>query len=553
MIQSSKHQLLKTIFLKTCRKKKNKLRVIFSFLFLSISVFTNILLPISFKKIVDNLNLENSGCISFFLMGYGLLWIISHSCEPLRELFMHRIIERSTRLLNFHIFQQLSFLSQKFYIEQKIGSITNIINRAQKSLPTILWTIMFHVIPVFIEFICVFYILIKSYKSYHVMILFLTIISFITYTLLGTKIILRRREKAIESEKKVDSKIIDWIKNLELVNHFGKSQYVFKNYNDCLKDREKTEISFLNISSIIQLGQTLILGVGLFLMTYFLGQAVINKEITLGDFVLFNAYFIQFIGPISILGYAFKDLQKSLLEIKDVINIIDQVPNNSENESFIKEKKIKIEFKNVSFYYNDKKVFEKLSFVINPGELALIVGATGTGKSTLIKLITRSYKPSEGVIYINDININNICLESLREIMGVMPQDNALIDTTIGNNICFFDSSSSFSKMKKASQRAKIWTYIEKLPNKFNTLVGENGSLFSGGEKQRICLARVFYRYPKLSLFDEPTSAVDEKTANMMYKNIQKHLKKSTKIIITHNINFAHNADKIITLRKPSE
>lgn len=461
---------------------------------------------------------------------------------------MNKVIARSARLLNFYIFQQIYLLPHKFYIDQKIGSITSIINRAQKSLPTILWSVTLNIFPIFIEFLCIFYILLKSYEIYHALILIITILSFMVYTFFGTKTALREKEKAIEAEKKVDSKVIDWLKNLEIVRLFGKSHYAFKDYNDSLIGREKTEVNFLNVCCGLHLGQTILLGIGLSLMTYYLGQAVQEKEITLGDFVLFNAYFIQFIGPISILGYTFKDLKKSLLEIRDVILILDKVPPPQKNPYVLKGKEFSIEFKNVSFSYGGKKILNKLSFVINPGDLAIIIGPTGSGKSTILKLLTGFYEPDEGTIYINGINIKKICLDSLRKVIGVMPQDNNILDTTIKNNISFFDDEVSLSDLRKASKKAKIWMSIQKLPFQLDTLVGEGGSLLSGGEKQRICLARIFAKHPEICLFDEPTSFLDEKNAHIIYENIQKYLKKSTRIVITHKLSFIERADKVVTL-----
>lgn len=541
-------KLLKKVFVRTCHSKKHRLNLFMAILFLTIGIVANVCTPIVFKKIIDNLHFDESFIPLLLLVGYGVLWTLSHSTDSLKEIFMNTVIERSTRLLNAHLFQNLYLLPEKIYLEHKIGSIINIVNRAQKSLPIILWTISLQIVPVIVESICVSYILLKNYAFHNVIILVLTIFFFVIYTFLGTKIALKAREKTIECEKNVDSKIIDWIKNLELVRVFGKSKHAFRDYNKHLMLKEVTEIKYLTIFSGLQLGQTIMLGMGLSLMTLYLGLEVKEGNLSIGDFVLFNTYFIQFIGPVGVLGYAFKDLKKAFLEIRDVITILNQVPRPSKSLKNLEGDNFQIEFKNVSFSYDKKVVFKKLSFIIKPREIAVIIGKTGSGKSTLFKLLTRSFKPDEGNIYINGIDINSLSLYSLRSVLGIMPQDNGLIDATIEDNIVFFHEKSSFVDLEEAAKRSHIWDTIQKLPHRFRSFVGENGARLSGGEKQRICLARLFLRQPGICLFDEPTSALDETTEKHIYDNIRRFLSKSTRIIITHRSSFAHKADKVIYL-----
>ena len=543
-------QIIKKVFLETCRSRSHCIRLILALGLLGVGIYLNVLVPFAFKEIIDKLSLGNSNFLEFSLFVYGIVWVISQVSVHLRELLMNSVIERSVSILGIQAFSQLYKLPQQFHLNKKTGELTNIIRQAQRSLPVLLWGATLYIIPVSLEFVTVFCLLVTNYSLTHMLILGGTLSLFSIYTLFTTKLAIRQRALSIEADKEIESKSIDWLLNLELIRLSGKTEYALQDYKNSFQKREKLEVSFLNALGSVRIGQSIILGIGLSILTFSLGNAVRSHELTIGDFVLFNAYFIQFIGPISILGHVFKDIKKAMLEIRGVLDLLNTplILQDKENAVRLKSKNFTVEFRNVSFKYQNTFVFKNLSFKILPGEMAVITGSSGSGKSTLLKLLLRSYEPTEGQVLINNIDINDISLDSLREEIGIILQENILLDTNILNNIKFFNLGISLRKLKEATKKAYIADSIESLPDEYNTLVGEKGAKFSGGERQRIALARVFAKNPKICIMDEPTSALDGKTEELISKNIKTHLPFATKIIVSHRLSLINKADKVIIL-----
>lgn len=537
--------LLKTVFLETCKSRRHLLSLILSFILLILGVGASVLTPLALKNIIDSFSQDQK--MSIFLVGYGLIWTLAHVSTHLREMLLTRVAERSSRVLACHVFQHLYSLPQHYLSKQKTGELTNTIRRAQMNLPMILWSTMLHIVPVIIEICIVMLILIKNYSLDCIMIMAISLGIFIFYTFYKTGDSLSLRNLAIEAEKESDNKIIDWLLNLELIRNFGKSKHALEEYNSCLQKKEDQVVQFINCFVGIRIGQSLILGISLTLITYMLGNQVIDKQLSLGDFVLFNAYFLQFIGPINVIGYTFKNTKKAILEMKGVLEIFNIKPEEDGNVK-LHGNDFEIEFRNVSFKYKSKYILKNLSFVVYPREAVVITGPTGAGKSTVLKLLLRIYEPTSGEILINGIDIRKISLKSLRRLWAVVPQDNALLDQTVADNIAFFDDTVSAEDVENAARNASILDSIQNFPAKYKTIVGERGAKLSGGEKQRISLARLFAKNPRICLFDEPTSALDLETEKSVFNNIKLYLPKATKIIISHRLWIINEADKVIRL-----
>jgi ABC-type transport system involved in Fe-S cluster assembly fused permease/ATPase subunit len=540
--------LLKTVFAETCKSRRHLLSLIFSVVFLILGVGASVMTPLVLKNIIDSFSLDQKPSFIFILLtGYGLLWTLAQVSTHLREALLTRVAERSSRILACHVFQHLYSLPQHDLNKQKTGELTNTIRRAQKNLPMILWSTMLQISPIIIEICVVMLILIKNYSLDLIMVMTISLGIFIFYTVYKTGDSLNLRIHAIEAEKDADNKTMDWLVNLELVRNFGKSKHALEEYNSCLQNREDQEVQFLNSFIGIRIGQTLILGISLTLMTYILGNQVIEKQLSLGDFALFNAYFLRFIGPISVIGYTFKNTKKALLEMKGILEIFTIKPEQ-DGHIDLHGDDFEIEFRNVFFKYKSKYILKNLSFVVCPRETAVITGPSGSGKSTVFKLLLRIYEPTSGNIFINGIDIRKISLSSLRKLWAIVPQDNALLDQTVADNIAFFDDKVSDQDVENAAKNASIQNSIQNFPAQYKTIVGERGTKLSGGEKQRISLARLFAKSPKICLFDEPTSALDLETEKTVCNNIKLYLSKATKIIISHRLYTINEADKVIRL-----
>lgn len=541
-------RLLKNVLFETCKSRRHLLNLILSVLFLILGIGGNVMTPLILRNIIDDFNLDQKPfVISLFLIGYGLIWTLSQVSVHLRELLLAKVAERSSRILVYQIFQHLFSLPQNYLNERKIGESTNIIRRSQTNLPLILWSTLFHIVPVLIEIIVIMLILLKYYSFIHMLLMSISLSGFLFYTLYKTHTFLRLREFVVEAEKEFDNKTIDWLLNLELVRNFGKTKYALEEYSSCLQKRENEEVLFLNSFIGTRIGQSLILGSSLTLMVYLLGNQVIEQNLSLGGFMLFNAYFLQLIGPISVIGYTFKNTKKSILEMKGVLELFSIKPE-ADGDINLQGDNFEIEFRNVSFKYKTQYILKNLSFVVYPRETAVICGPSGAGKSTVLKLLLRIYEPISGEILINGIDIRKISLESLRRLWAIVPQENTFLDQTIYDNIAFFDEKVSTEDIENAARNASILESIQNFPTKFKTIVGERGSKLSGGEKQRIALARLFAKDPRICLFDEPTSALDVETEKVVYNHIKRHLPKATKIIISHRLWTIDEADKVIRL-----
>ena len=523
-----------------------------SLLLLGVGIFANILIPILLKRIVELFSSPSNVTLSLILLSYGVIWMISQSSTHLRALLTHRIEQRINYILGIKVISHLYSLPQSYFLNQKPGALTNIIRRAQQHVPSIVIGIFFHVLPIVIEFLVAIILISSLYSSLYSSLIAVTLVIFVIYTFYSMHVVLKHREHANEIDKNADGVIADWIANYEAIKVFGNHDLAIKTCKKELKKRESAEISFVTKFNIVHLGQTLILGIGLTALTYFVGQGVVRGELTTGDFVLFNGYVLQFIIPMSVLGLVTQEIKKALVDMKGIMELLLTESNVKEISCpiHLSGSRFQIHFKNVSFKYNENHIFDNVSFKINTGETVLIVGQTGIGKSTIAKLLLRLYDPTKGQIFINQVNIKQLSFQSLYETVGLVPQEAYLLNDTVKNNLLFAKPEASSLEIESALDNAMLLGFVNKLPQGINTIVGDRGLKLSGGEKQRLSLARIFLKKPKICIFDESTAALDENTGLIIQNNIEANLREMTKIIITHRPSLIHKANAVIHLDK---
>ena len=542
------------------KDRKIRLSFLFSLLVLIIGILSNLSIPLLLKKIVESFALQNGFSVTFILLSYGLIWMISQASVSVRTLLTYRIEQRVTFILGIKVLSHLYSLSHSYFLSQKAGALTNIIRKAQQSMPQIILALFFHALPTILEFLLVVVMIYYLYPFIYSLLMIGTLTIFFIYTSLSMKGALKDRERANEVDKSVDGIVADWLSNYEAIKVFGKQNLAIKTCEGELKKREDSEVKFMTKYSLSHLGQSLILGIGLSSLTYCVGQGVLRGSLTVGDFVLFNGYMLQFIIPVSILGHISQDIKKTLVDMKGIMDLLltpseivePSCPLVLSGESF------QIDFKNVSFKYKDRVILKNISFTTKPWETILIVGQTGIGKSTIAKLLLRLYDPTEGHIFINQINLRDISFDSLSEVIGWVPQESYLLNDSIENNLRFVHPNATSIEIEEALDRAHLSGFIQSLPQGIHTIVGDRGLKLSGGEKQRLSLARLFLKKPKICIFDESTSSLDKETDFIIQNNIAKFLPKMTKIIITHRPFLAHEVDQIISMdnhqtdKKPS-
>ena len=541
---------IKEIFLKTFEDKALRSHFYLGFLILIIGLISTICVPLVLKQIVNRFSHPGTGSVLFILLGYGFVWMVSQAFRHIQAIFTYRIEQRMTLILGLKVLSHLYGLSQSYFLDQKPGALTNVLRKAQKDVPSIVLGIFFHVLPVVIEFFLVLVLISSIYPRIYTIILAATLIMFFIYTFISMKSILNERQITNEVDKNTDGIVIDWLSNHEAIKIFNKQEFVLRTCEKELKKQETAEVKFMTKCCIAHLGQFLILGFGLFSLSYLVGIEVLRGKLTVGDFVLFHGYILQFILPLNILGHTTQDIKKALLDMKGVMDILltESTIKEPTYPVYLSGHSFHIEFSNVTFRYKERNILEKISFNVGPGETVFIVGPTGIGKSTIARLLLRLYDPTEGKIFINDIDLKLLSFKSLYETIGWVPQETYLLNDTIQNNIHFVRPESSLGEVKLALEQACLLDFIQCLPEGIHTRVGDRGLKLSGGEKQRLAIARLFLKKPKVCIFDESNSSLDQTTEHTIQKNIEKAFPHITKIIITHRT--VHRADKIINLDK---
>jgi ABC-type transport system involved in Fe-S cluster assembly fused permease/ATPase subunit len=546
---------IKEILFATFEDKKIRLCFFFSLLGLGIGILSNLAIPLLLKEIVDSFEAfssHNSLSITLILLSYGLIWMISQISLHIRALLVDKIEQRITFSLGIKILSHLYSLSHSYFLNQKPGALTNVIRRAQQDVPNIVLSLFFHALPTVLEFLCVIILIMNLYPFVYSLLMIGILGTFFIYTSLSMRVAIKDRERANEVDKSVDGVVTDWLSNYEAIKVFGKRGLAVQTCERELKKREVAEVRFTTKYNLSYIGQSLILGFGLTSLTYLIGQDVLKGSLTIGDFILFNGYILQFIVPVGILGQVTQDAKKALVDMKGIINVL-LTPSEiveAPHPLVLSGSQFQIQFKNVSFKYNDRNILKNVSFKIEAGETALIVGPTGIGKSTIAKLLLRLYDPIEGQIFINQTDIKQLSLESLYETVGWVPQESYLLNDTIKNNVHFVFPEATNDEVEEALDQAHLLGFINALPEGLNTVVGDRGLKLSGGEKQRLALARLFLKKPKICIFDESTSSLDKDTDFIIQNNIERSLPNMTKIIITHRPYLAHKVDQIITLDK---
>lgn len=523
-----------------------------SLLVLGVGITSSLSIPLILKKIVDSFSTESSVFVMLILLAYGLIWVISQASDHIRGLLTFKMEQRITFVLGRSVLSHLYRLSHSYFINKKPGALMNIIRRAQQDVPNIILGLFFHVIPTVFEFLIVIIIIYNLYPLIYSFILMGTLVSFFLYTFLSIRRSLNLREKANEIDRNVDGVVADWLANYEAIKIFGRSDLALQTCENELKKRENAEVTFFTKYTGSHLGQALILGIGLSTLTYMTGIDVVKGKLTIGDFILFNGYILQFITPVGILGQVTQEIKKAILDMEKVINLLITKSDIIEPSDplILSSLRFNIIFDNVSFRYDDRDIIKCISFKVEEGETAMLVGPSGIGKSTLAKLLLRLYDPTEGRILINNINIKQVSLKSLYETVGWVPQETYLLNDTIYNNIIFSSPEATLFDCEEALDKAQLLDSIRKLPQGLNTIVGDRGVKLSGGEKQRLSLARLFLKKPKICIFDECTSFLDEKTALIIQNNIMKFLPHMTKLVIAHTPFLIGQINQVINMEE---
>jgi len=531
-------------------------RVLLSLTFLILAKLAIIAVPLVLKEIVDHLDKSKVDTIVLpiaLLFSYGLLRIANVAFSELRDTVFSRVRYRAMRKLSTTLLRHLYTLSLQFHLERKTGAITRDLDRGTRGVSSILNYMVFNIMPTAAEFILVAFILLGQYGSLFALVTFSTVATYIiyTFTLSNWRMHFRHKMNALDSSASAIA--VDGMLNYETVKYFNNESYELNRYDNVLDEWEDLAVKSQASMSLLTAGQGLIIAVGVTLMMILASQGVVDGDLTIGDLVLVNALMLQLFIPLGFLGVIYRSMMHALSDIDLMFNLMDQQVQitDSKDAQDLAIEKGNIEFNQVDFSYRkDRQILHHVSFSIPAGKKVAVVGASGAGKSTLSRLLFRFYDPQSGAIKIDGQAIHSVTQDSLRKLIGIVPQDTVLFNDSILNNIAYAKHNATQEEIVQAAKMANIHGFIEHLPDAYDTIVGERGLKLSGGEKQRIAIARVFLKNPPILIFDEATSSLDSLSEKLILNAMAKVASKRTTLVIAHRLSTIADADNIIVLDK---
>ena len=537
-------------------RKDLKLRVSFAVIALILAKIASVSTPLVLGASVNSLTELSSGINLFMLIpvalivGYGVTKIIAFAFVEIRDALFSKVSQHSIREISLTIFKHLHNLSLQFHLNRQTGALAKFIDRGTKGIDFLLRYVLFNIVPTFFEVFLVSGILFYLYGPWYAVITLTTIglYSYLTFTITEWRNVFRKRMNQADND--VSTKMIDSLLNYETVKYFNNEAFEFSRLDKSLEDYESAANKSRHALSLLNVAQTFIIMTGITIMLVMSAYGIKNGDIDVGGFVVINAYMLQLYQPLNWLGSVYREIRQSLTDMENMFSLLEVKPTTQAINEPIPESDIaEIKFDKVSFDYDVRRtIIKNISFTVPNGKKVAIVGPTGAGKSTISRLLFKFYEPKAGKIFVNNMNINQVSQDSLREIIGVVPQDTVLFNDTIHYNISYGNPSASEDEVIHAAKNADIHDFITSLPDGYQTIVGERGLKLSGGEKQRVAIARTILKNPKIFFFDEATSALDTSTEKEIQKNLENISRNKTTLIIAHRLSTAANADQIIVL-----
>ena len=533
--------------------KEMPIRIILALIFLSLATLVSVYTPFLYGKAVD-LVAEGK------LVDLNLLWLVigSYALARLGQVFFDeakefvfaRVAQRAVRGAALKAFKHMHSLSLTFHLNRQTGGLTRAIDRGAKGIEFLLRFTAFEIVPVIVELFTVGIVLWVTFGFVYAAVTVSTVLVYIVYTIKVTEWRIAIRRKMNIADENASTKAIDSLLNYETVKYFNAEIVEAERFDAAMKLYEDSAVKARASLSIVNIGQGGIIALGLFIIMGMAGEDIASEKMSIGDFVVVNTFLLQLYLPLNFLGFVYREIRQSLLDMGRMFALVDEKPDIIDKQKAydLNVHSGKIEFKNISFSYGNRKILKDLSFVVNSGHKVAIVGPTGAGKSTISKLIFRFYDPSSGNIYIDDQCLRDVTQSSLRSNIGVVPQDTVMFNDTIKYNISYSKPGSTMIEIENVAKLSSIDKFIADLELGYETVVGERGLKLSGGEKQRVAIARALLKNPKIFIFDEATSALDTKTEKLIEKSLKKLSNKNTTLVIAHRLSTVIDADKIIVL-----
>ena len=534
-----------------------KVRIALALSCLILTKVASVYLPFILKDIVDVLDQQKENQIYLVPFGlvaaYGLVRLSTVLFAEIRDTLFGRVTERAIRRIGLKVFNHLHRLDLDFHLDRQTGGLSRDIDRGTSGVSFLMRFMIFNIIPTLLEIVMVIVILFVNYGLWFALITATSIITYILYSVKATNWRTAFIREANKADSSSNTRAIDSLLNYETVKYFTNEVFEENAYDKQLEHWENAKIK--NRLSLFALngGQALIISASMTAMLALAAYQVTYGEMTLGDFVLINAFMMQLFIPLNFLGFVYREIKGSLANIEHMFGLLLKKPKviDIENATELMLKDGHVHFDNVCFAYDEKRsILKNITFSINPGEKVAVVGESGSGKSTLVKLLFRFYDVNQGEITIDGQAITKVTQHSLRKNIGIVPQDTVLFNDTLFENIKYGNTQATETEVEKAIELSHLANFISSLPDGHQTQVGERGLKLSGGEKQRVAIARTILKNPTILVFDEATSSLDSHSEQAILKAIQSVAKNHTSLVIAHRLSTIVDADNIIVMNK---
>ena len=540
---------------------EHRTRVIFAMLCLVAAKFANLGVPIVLKDLIDAMNIKPGSLQSFLIVpaglivGYGALRLAASLFSELRELLFAKVTQSAVRKIALQVFEHLHALSLQFHLGRQTGGVSRDIERGTRGIQTLVSFSLYSILPTIIEFVLVLAYFAYYYDIWFAVITFFALLVYIIFTIKVTEWRTHYRRTMNEMDSKANQRAIDSLLNFETVKYFGNEQFESRRYDENLKHYQSAAILSQQSLAILNLGQQAIIAIGLVLILWRATQGVVDGSMTLGDLVLVNTLMIQLYIPLNFLGVIYREMKQSITDMDQMFTLLgadQEIKDRDHAKPLIIHnfsRGPEVCFEHVCFSYNEKReILKDISFTIPAGTITAVVGQSGAGKSTLARLLFRFYDVQSGAILLDGQNIQDLEQASLRKAIGIVPQDTVLFNDSISYNIAYGNPQATPDEIHEAARAAQMSHFIEHLPDGYKTQVGERGLKLSGGEKQRVAIARTLLKKPALLIFDEATSALDSKTERALQEELFSLAKNRTTLIIAHRLSTVVHADQILVM-----
>ena len=535
-----------------------KWRVLAALTFMVGAKLGNVGVPLLLKNLVDTMNIKPGDAQALLvvpaalLLGYGLLRLSTSLFTELRELVFAKATEGASRKISLEVFRHLHALSLRFHLERQTGGMTRDIERGTRGVHSLISYSLYSIIPTLIEVGLVLSILAVKFDMWFAWITLAALACYITFTVTVTEWRTQFRKQMNELDSSAHSRAIDSLLNYETVKYFNNENFEAKRYDENLERYRQAAVKSQRTLSLLNSGQQLIIAIGLVAMLWRATQGVVDGRMTLGDLVMVNAFMIQLYIPLGFLGVIYREIKQSLTDLDKMFTLMEKEREIADEPGALPLQinvSPAVKFENVSFAYDPARpILKDVSFEIPPGKTVAVVGSSGAGKSTLARLLFRFYDVQQGHITIAGQDIKHVTQASVRQAIGIVPQDTVLFNDTVEYNIAYGQTGATRSKVEEAAKSARIHDFITSTPLGYHTMVGERGLKLSGGEKQRVAIARTLLKNPPVVIFDEATSALDSANERAIQAELRAAAQNKTTLVIAHRLSTVVDAHEILVM-----